>query len=265
MSFKKEFKSILILLIIILLAILLLYAPLMAMEYFDSNGNNWIYYFIIYFLIAFTINWLFGKFPNKTFRFLNLILWLPLSIISNLFQFAIPALALFYHFFLFVLFSFVIPLVLLKLNKHYGYVYLMEPTELFIILTFATCISITLYRQILSLVYRIGPFRVKSSKKMKKFKLEELTEYVFNKENIRFAIYISYFIYLVIFSFSFLQDSSIFEIQQKDRAILQSFLCFLAYERLLLNSKSFVLLPSVLLKKAITWIVLDKNENNKQP
>ncbi|MEC8883956.1 MAG: hypothetical protein VYD98_04805, partial [Bacteroidota bacterium] len=70
----------------------------------------------------------------------------------------------------------------------------------------------------------------------------------------------SFFIYLIVFSFQFLQNSSVFEIAEKDRAVYQSFLCFLAFDRLLLNSKRFILMPSELLKRMINSITQNEKE-----
>jgi hypothetical protein len=89
---------------------------------------------------------------------------------------------------------------------------------------------------------------------MKKFRLDELIAHIINKENIRFVIYISFFIYLVVYSYKMLGNSSILETSLHDKAILQSFLCFLAFDRVILNSKQVVLLPSIFLNKLINSI-----------
>lgn len=90
---------------------------------------------------------------------------------------------------------------------------------------------------------------------MKKYKLDELIEYIINRQNIRFAIYVSFFIYIFIYSFQMLENSSLFVTDLRDKAILQSFLCFLAYDRLLLNSKIVALMPSKLLNKFLISII----------
>jgi chromate transport protein ChrA len=233
----------------------------MGMEHLNTTKNyNWIFYFLGYVTLLILFNWLHRKFPNKLLEYINYGISFPLSIVLFLFQFAIPTMGLIIHTTLFILLSFSLPLILIRLNDYFNYFNLTDQTIIFINLTFATCFSVAFYKLILNIVYRFGPFRIKSSEKIKKFKLDELTEYVLNKENIRFIIYSSFFIYLLIFSFQYLQNSSIFEIGEKDRAVYQSFLCFLAFDRLLLNSKRFILMPSELLKKMLNSIVGDEEE-----
>lgn len=261
MNIKKESKSTLLVLTIIITSLVIMFFLSMGMEHLNATKSvNWVFYFFGYVVLLIFFGWLHKKFPNKLLKYLNIGISLPLAIFSFLFQFAIPTIGLVLHIFLFGLFAFALPLLLIRANEYFDYITLTEQTALFINLTFATCFSVAFYKQILNFVYRFGPFRIKESKKMKKFRLDELTEYILNKENIRFIIYSSFFIYLIIFSFQYLQNSSIFEIQEKDRAVYQSFLCFLAFDRILLNSKSFILLPSEFLNKMINSITQKETE-----
>tara|TARA_R110001592_G_scaffold150002_1_gene375615 strand:+ start:170 stop:895 length:726 start_codon:yes stop_codon:yes gene_type:complete len=233
----------------------------MGIEHLNTiKSYNWIFYFLGYVGLLILLGWLHKKFPNKVLEYLNYVISFPLSLILFLFQFAIPTMGLVIHTILFVLLCYIIPLTLIRLNEHFEYLEQTDQTVIFINLTLATCISVAFYKQILNVVYRFGPFRIKSSEKIKKFKLDELTDYVLNKENIRFIIYSSFFIYLLVFSFQYFQNSSIFEIAENDKAVYQSFLCFLAFDRLLLNIKKFLLIPSELLKKMLNSIVGDEKK-----
>ncbi|MAC94212.1 MAG: hypothetical protein CMC96_01790 [Flavobacteriales bacterium] len=235
----------------------------MGMEQLNNTKNhNWVFYFLGYVALWILSNYLHNKFPNKLIKYINYCISFPLSFVLLLFQFAVPTMGIIIHTTLFIALSFSIPLFLTRLNDYFNYLNLTDQTTIFINLTFATCSSVAFYKLILDIVYRFGPFRIKSSEKIKKFKLDALTEYVLNKENIRFIIYSSFFIYLLMFSFQYLQNSSIFEIGEKDRAVYQSFLCFLAFDRLLLNSKRFILMPSELLKKMLVSIIGDEEEKN---
>ncbi|MCD8401305.1 hypothetical protein G1K66_12320 [Tenacibaculum finnmarkense] len=261
MNIKKESKSTIFVLIIIIISLVIMFLLSMGMKHLNYAKNlNWLFYFLGYIFLLIFVHWLRKKFPNKMLEYIDIGISFPLAIFLLLFQFTIPSIGLVLHIFLFVLFSFAFPLLLLRINEYFDYVTLTEQTTLFINLTFATCFSVAFYRQLLSFIYQFGPFKIKNSEKMKKFRLDELTEYVLNKENIRFIIYSSFFIYLIIFSFQLLQNSSVFEIAEKDRAIYQSFLCFLAFDRILLNSNKFILLPSQLLKKMINSITQKEKE-----
>ncbi len=263
MNIKKESKSTLFVLIIIIISLVIMFFLSMGMEHLNTTENySWIFYFLGYILLLIFFGWLHKKFPNKIIQYIYFGISFPFSLILFIFQFAIPTMGIVINSILFVMLSFTTPLVLLRINEHFKYISINDQTAIFINLTFATCFAIAFYKQILNIVYRFGPLRIKSSEKMKKFKLDELTEYVLNKENIRFIIYSAFFVYLFILSFQNLQNSSIFEIIEKDKAVYQSFLCFLAFDRLLLNSNRFVLLPSIFLKKMLNSITqsADKKE-----
>jgi chromate transport protein ChrA len=248
-NIKKESKSTIFVLIIIIISLVIMFFLSMGMDHLNYTKNlNWLFYFLGYLFLLIFVHWLRKKFPNKMLDYIDIRISFPLSIFLLLFQFAIPSIGLVLHVFLFVLFSFAFPIILLRINEYFDYVTLTEQTTLFINLTFATCFSVAFYRQLLSFIYQFGPFRIKNSEKMKKFRLDELIEYVLNKEN------------LIIFSFQLLQNSSVFEVAEKDRAIYQSFLCFLAFDRILLNSNKFILLPSQLLKKMINSITQKEKE-----
>lgn len=215
----------------------------------NGSGLKMVVCLISYICLIYLFNWLEQKFPNKFLKTINFIIVLPAAIFTVLYQLTIPSITLIFNVILFLLVSLLIPLFLIKVNTYLEIFNLTTSTEVFIVLSLIAIISLTFHKQILNFLYKYGPSRLKDSKKMKKYNLEEIIEYVVNKENIRFMIYTVFFIYLVIFSFQLLQEESIFEVKEIDKAVLQSFLCFLAYDRLLLNSSRFILLPSVLLNK----------------
>jgi len=150
--------------------------------------------------------------------------------------------------------------MLISTNKHFNYIPLREETMLFIGITSSTIIAITFYNSILKLLHIVPPFRIKHSKKNQKFRLDEILEYFFTKENLRFTIYTAFFIYLIFYSFKLFEGEYDVVINKIDKATLQSFLCFIAYDRLLLNSKSVSALPSVILNKVFNSITQKEKE-----
>ncbi|NEV95045.1 hypothetical protein G3567_12950 [Psychroflexus sp. YR1-1] len=255
MNIKKESKSTLLVVIIIIISMVIIFFFSMGIDYLNYYKDyNWIFYFLGYLALLFLISWLNKKYPSKILQLINICMSFPIAFVLFLYQFALPALGLIFHVIYFAMISISIPLIIIKLNEYFGYYTLSKQTIIFITLTSATCISVTFYKQILNFIYHLGPLRIKSSRKIRKFRLEELTEYVINKENIRFIIYSSFFIYIMVYSFHFFQNSSIFDVQEQDKAVYQSFLCFLAFDRLLLNSKRFLIIPSELLRKLINSI-----------
>lgn len=261
MNIKKESKSTLLLLIIIVISLVIIFFFSMGLERLNNSKNyDWIFCFLSYVLLLIICGWLHKKYPNNIIKYLNAVVSFPLLIVLVLFQFTIPIIGLILNITFFGIFTVALPLLIIKLNEYFNYLNITYETNLFITLTFSTSIAVTFCKQILNLLYQIGPVRTKDSEKMKIFNLEELTEYVLNRENIRFIIYSSFFVYLLVFSFQILQNTSVFEIEEKDRAVYQSFLCFLAFDRLLLNSNRFILLPSELLNRIFNSI---RRQNKK--
>lgn len=225
-----------------------------GVKYFENSNNVWAY-FLTYFLFTIFLNIISVKVHNRYLDNFTKILSFPLAIIFFLFQIMVPTVTIMVQSLYYIVLSTSIPFLLLKLNNYYQWIDLNSETETFFQLTISIIISVTFYKYILDLTYKISLFRIKSSKKMKKYKLDELIEYIINRQNIRFAIYVSFFIYIFIYSFQMLENSSLFVTDLRDKAILQSFLCFLAYDRLLLNSKIVALMPSKLLNKFLISII----------
>jgi hypothetical protein len=264
MNIKKETKSAIILIIILAISIALFSAISFGMEIAKGSTNFWTFFFI-YFVVFIILNLLTTKFKNKTFEIFVSIFSLPFALIFGALHLVIPTISIFVHSFYYFILSVAIPFLLVRLNEYYPIIEISKENKTFIQLTFSIIIAVTFHKIILDLTYRTSPFRLKSSKKMKKFRLDELIAHIINKENIRFVIYISFFIYLVVYSYKMLGNSSILETSLHDKAILQSFLCFLAFDRVILNSKQVVLLPSIFLNKLMNSITQkEKDELEKE-
>lgn len=264
MNFKKEFKSVSILLIIFLISLVIILFLSKVTDYLNGiNSLNFIFYFFCYLGSLLLTGWLYNKFPIKVLKYLYYGISFPILILFLLIKFARPTMWLLLNGVLFIISCFIIPTILLRLNNYFEYFNLAHQTTMFIKLTFASCVSVTLPKQILYIIYRFGPYGMienKSFKKITNSKIIDLTNEILNKENIRFIIYTLFFVYLLVFSFQYLQNSTIFEIGEKDRAVYQSFLCFLAFDRLLLNSKRIILIPSRLLNKVMNSMRDDEEE-----
>ena len=264
MDWKKESKAVLFLLLLFIFSTITMYFLSNSMEYLKKiNSLLCILFFLGYIGLLFLSNWLREKFRYKVFEYLNILISIPYFLIVLIFQLTRPTMVVVVHFFVFSLFCLSIPYFLFRINDYFELLEFTYQTRIFIYITFATCASVALYKQIINLVYISGPYRTKTSEKVKRYKLEELTNYIINKENVRFTIYSLFFIYLLIFSFQYLQNSSIFG-DEIDRAVYQSFLCFLAFDRLLLNAKMFVVTPSEFLKRMTDSIFGEEDEDKKE-
>lgn len=82
----------------------------------------------------------------------------------------------------------------------------------------------------------------------------ELALYVLHRNNINFIIYFSYFIYLFISGFLFIQYNKPFLTEDIDGAILKSFLVFIAFSNVVTKSKDVDLEAKSLLEKMLRLI-----------
>ena len=92
---------------------------------------------------------------------------------------------------------------------------------------------------------------------MGKYKVKELIHYIFTLNNIRFCIYTIYFIFMIIYSVKYLESDTNNELN----AILQSFLTYLAFDNIIINTKNISLSPVEFLKKMINTIISDEEIN----
>ena len=136
-------------------------------------------------------------------------------------------------------------------------------TYLFIAISFSAISAIVFYKYILNLLLLISPIRLKTSQKLKRFRIKELTEYVLTPQHIRFMIYMAYLLYLIPFSYNTLEHKSIFATSEIDFAIMQSFLVFLAFDSLRVNIKSVNLSAKILLWRTLQGFI-NENENHKK-
>ena len=111
-------------------------------------------------------------------------------------------------------------------------------------------------------VYLVSPARIKSSQKLKPFKLDKLTDYLLSSENVRFIVYGGYAIALILTNIYNFQDLSLNKTTEFDKAILQSFITFIAFERAFSFMKQLEFRPSRLIEK-IAYAIRDKIDDNE--
>jgi hypothetical protein len=248
---NKEIKSSIWLFIIVVISMAIIIGLTIGVKHMEDNSYLWLY-FLIYFVLVIAIKLLTLKVKNKYFVSVVKFISFPQDLLLALFVISIPVASVFFHSVIYFFLCILIPITLNGVNDYYNLVSISNENKIFLGLTMTIVVAVTCYKWLLFLIYHMPPFNIKKSEKMKRFKLEELTEYIINKQNIRFAIYLCFFIFLCVYSFNMLGKSSLLESNLHDRAILQSFLCFLAFDRVLLNSKKIALLPSIILNKVLT-------------
>ncbi|MDK2773295.1 MAG: hypothetical protein KYX68_13905, partial [Flavobacterium sp.] len=149
--------------------------------------------------------------------------------------------------YLYLIFSFTIPMLIFNLDCEYQITNLKFETWIYIICTCGVGFSFIFHKQIRFLVYKVIPLIDKIDGGAKKTKLIELNNYILSENNIRFMIYFLYFLGLIVINFMSLQGTSYYKDINIDKAVLQSFVTFIAFDRVVANLKANEFRPSNLL------------------
>ncbi len=215
---------------------------------YASNIDNLYWIIGIYILICFLLYQLNRIFKNKMFGFLVQTVLFPFSLIYLFITVAIPILSTQIYLFTYLVLSFFIPLALYRIDEKLLITELKEETWSYLIITSGVIIATLLHKQITFLTFKLIPFLARKSEKMSRLKLVELCEYIVSKNNIKLVIYSLFFMALIVFNILSFEQNSYYDNPTIDKAILQSFVTYIALERILSNLKLTEFRPSELLK-----------------
>ncbi len=249
-NYIKEVKAILIFLVLIIVFFSFIYVlSLGKVEYY-------FYVSLVGYLILATIAAITNSiFKNKLLDKIVGIILFPSGILWILLTLMIPFGTLFLHLIFYGIIAVIVPIILIKLLEHYHLIsFLKESTILYLQITISVFISVLFNHQIRKIIYMISPARIYSSKKLKPFELEKLTDYVISEKNIRFIIYSMYVIVLMTINIYNFQEVTFNLNQILDKAILESFITFIAFDQLLILLKQLDFKPSDLLIKIMKSI-----------
>ncbi|NEV94168.1 hypothetical protein G3567_08425 [Psychroflexus sp. YR1-1] len=209
---------------------------------------------IIYGILLIVFQIIVEIFPNKIFDYINLVLLSPLALLFTIVMVSKPFLALLIHLIYYLFIPTIIPFGFYFANEYYSFIPINTETYVYLIITFSVIIATSLNNQIKYIVYLASPIKILKSDDSEKFRFKELTDYLLSKTNIRFIIYLSYFIYLITFNIFNLQNITIYETEVIDRAVLQSFITFVAFDSVLRNLKPLDFKSSEMLKRIVRSI-----------
>lgn len=221
-----------------------------------------LWYLSIYLLLC-AITFVISKqYKNKIVTLIYQVLALPFRIVSGFMPLAMPYVVLQIHLFIYLFVSAAIPLCFYVLDRATGLFDLKITTHIYIIVTFSVITATLVNKQVKYLTYLFSPVRLYSSNISKRLEFSKLTDYFLSENNIKFIIYFCYFLYLLIFNLFTFQEHSLYSSPLMDRAVLQSFITFLALERLITNLKELDFKPSELLKLLLTSITGEEKVHN---
>lgn len=242
----KEVKSIIALILLAAFS----FATYFGVTYLGEQINKapivWLYV-VIYIVIAFIFERISIKFPNKFFIILSKIISIPIGIPLVIIDVAFPMATMLMAAFLYFGLSIMLPGAAIFILKRIQGLDLNSEVYTLIMWSATSIIAVLFYDMLFRTTNKL--MRFDTSKKLKKAKLPQLLEYSLQKENIRMIIYGWFFIFLSIYSFELINGWLKESQQIHNKAILNSFLIFLAFDRMLIYSKQVNFRPSRLLDK----------------
>lgn len=152
-------------------------------------------------------------------------------------------------------YSFIIPIIIGFAFQFFG---VKEEIIRFMYLSLTPIIAVAFHKSISHILIKNIQASLKGFGKRNKKISVEVIKYLLNVDNIRFLIYLSYFIFLIVFSFKSI-DSYLQE-ELTDFVILQAFLVFLAFDNIRINSKGIVFSPPKLLNQ-VKQMIIGSNED----
>jgi len=165
---------------------------------------------------------------------------------------------LFIHLITYIALALAIPEGFFLTCKFFEIEIVKEPTTiLYIKLTSIAFIAVMFNYLLRKLVYLISPARLKTSKKLKPYELDKLTDYLLSEQNVRFLIYGLYVLLLFTINVNNFESMAYSTSLNNDKAILQSFVIFIAFDRALILLKQLEFKPSDFLAK-ITQSIINK-------
>lgn len=226
---NKENKTQLVLFIYIIVILVTLFAFMKLINYKYS-----IWTLIGYIATVLVLNAIFEKKGGKVAQLVRFLSY-PLGLLYFLLSLISGFITLYLHLFsLFIVISSVPVLTYFILKS--ADLGLTDKSLVYILLTFIMIIGVVFFKASNHITKYIGAARLKSSEKMKKLGMNEKVDEIFTREHFRYSLYFFYSLFLVYYSWRYFQypseiDESIFL-----NPCLFSFLTFLGFDALVVNS-----------------------------
>jgi len=249
-NINKELLSLFLIIasgiIILGIAILLVFS---ISQFITLAHSGW--YLAFYFLSIVISYFIHSRYHSSSARLIYKGLIFPVKIFKGFIKVSTPYLILQTHLALYLFFAGIIPLGFFLVDQMSDLINLNFPTHIYIMVTFSVVFATLGNAQLKKLIYLVSPFRLTQLQKLKKIDFKELTDYLLSESNIKFIIYSIYFLYLIIINLFNFQQHSFYSNPETDKAVLQSFITFIALERLVTNLKELDFKPSEMIKRLL--------------
>ncbi|WP_089756545.1 hypothetical protein [Chryseobacterium soldanellicola] len=267
---KKNSKEIISGIIVALLITLM--TAVFYLTYYLSNKVEikltWIWLPIIYITTSCTLLLISLNYKNKKLQLCVDIYLTPLFLVIAIAGILLPMITLLFQYSLYLMISFVIPGLILKILSYFQILILPNELKIYIIFTSAVFIAVLFNGKLRKFVQWLSSLYTKNYSFAKNAKLNALTDYVASQNIIKFLIYSIYVILLIVMNIHKLQGRSLYNNTNYDVAILQSFVTFLAFDKVHALSAQldfkFSNLLSLLIYSIKSLMNFNIEEKNKQ-
>lgn len=246
-STKNEIYSIIIILLTNILMVGILFLTMFLIE-ISSKVDYMLLKFLAYILLCIIIFQINKRHNTLFFNTIANIIYAPFIILFFVVLIAIPVLSVQMSVFLYLVFSFLAPMTAYRIDEYFQLTVLNFETWVYIIITLGIIIAFSFHKYLKILVVKIVSIIHLKSERIQKLKLIELNDFVLSINNVKFTIFFLYLIYLITTNITALQHNSFYENQNIDKAVLQSFVTFVAIDRILTILKQTEFKPSKLLE-----------------
>lgn len=249
----KEIKSTAALIGLFVFSIIILLFLIVSFETLKDSPFIWMY-MVAYIILVTILGLANRKFTNRFLRYLFLILLSPILIPFVLLKIVFPILPTLLAIMIYFAFSVMVPLItviILELSDYFG-----QNVEIRTIILYGgtSIISVLFSKQILKTTRLF--MRYNTSDKFKNSNIPEITDYILDVRNVRMIIYGCFCVILIVYSIDYINGFTSENAEKHQRTIVNSFLIYLAFDRMLLFSKDVHFKSSELLEKIMESIKL---------
>ncbi|MDB5228286.1 MAG: hypothetical protein JWN78_2479 [Bacteroidota bacterium] len=249
-NLKKEFTATLLLIAINVFVIGVVYLSDYLLK-FISNVHHKFLIFFIWLVLCIGLYYLYDYFDNRITKIIFYTVCFPALILFVISKILLPLLGVQMYLFFYVIGCILIPASLLKLNNFFHWFTLTNATSTYILISSGCIIAIVLHEQLSKVILYL-------TSKIQNETYKDIIDYLISEKNIKFVIYLAYLIFLAVYNVNNLEGSSFYNSPELDKAVLQSFITFLAFERVLINFKESEFKPTQLLTRIKDSIFNDK-------
>lgn len=208
----------------------------------------------VYAMAFFAALFLVNRFPSKFLKIFLSIIFSPLIVFFLLLFLLIPISVIQFGVIFFIGVCFLIPFLLLKFLMFVFTFEIPIPLMVYLTLTIGVIMPTLFHYQIKKLVSVILGFTKESSLvSLKSNPINGVFNYLLSEKNIKFLMFLIYLIIIICNNVFNLRQIPFLHSFDLDKAVLQSFVTFVAFDRVIANLKQLEFKPSDLFKKMLDF------------